>query len=142
MKPLIRLIGIVVLGMVVATVFASPTSFAQKRRYDLIMQDIQSTFGSLRKNLDAKAAATAAQDASKLESLFKETEAFWAPFKTKDALDAAKGAQQASAAVAAAAKNNDLQKAQASYAAVGKYCGGCHNSHREQMPDKSYRIKP
>jgi hypothetical protein len=74
--------------------------------------------------------------------LFKDTEAFWAPFKTKDAIDAAKGAQQSAAAIAAAAKANDLQKAQASYTGLGKSCNGCHASHREQMPDKTYRIKP
>jgi hypothetical protein len=42
----------------------------------------------------------------------------------------------------AAAKANNIQKAQASYNAVGKFCSGCHASHRDQMPDKTYRIKP
>ena len=46
------------------------------------------------------------------------------------------------AAIGAAAKANNLQKALASYIAVGKYCNGCHTAHREQMPDKSYKIKP
>jgi len=74
--------------------------------------------------------------------LFKDTWEFWAQFKTKDALDAAKGAQDASAAIIAAAKANNIQKAQASYNGVGKFCNTCHASHREQMPDKSYHIKP
>ena len=81
-------------------------------------------------------------DAAKLQTLFKETEDFWAQFKTKDALDAAKGAQDAAASITAAAKANNVQKAQASYNGVGKFCNACHTSHREQMPDKTYKIKP
>ena len=41
-----------------------------------------------------------------------------------------------------AAKDNNGQKAQAAYNAIGKSCKGCHDSHRESMPDKSFRIKP
>ena len=134
---------LVLIVIVVSGVFACGMSFAQQKKpYDQLMKDVGATFANLKKNLDAKAGADAAADASKLESLFKDTEAFWAPFKTKDALDAAKGAEQGAAAITAASKANDLQKAQASYTAVGKYCAACHTSHREQMPDKSYRIKP
>ena len=25
---------------------------------------------------------------------------------------------------------------------IGKSCKGCHDSHRESMPNKSFRIKP
>ena len=114
----------------------------QKRPYDQVMKEIQTTFASLRKNLDASAVAAVVEDATKLEGLFAETHAFWTPFKTKDALDAAKAGKDASAAVAAAARNNDVKKAQGAYNGIAKNCTGCHNSHREQMPDKSYRIKP
>ena len=129
--------------IIVAAVFAGSSTFAQQKRpYDALMKDIAATYASVKKNLDAKAGAAAAADAAKLQELFKDTETFWAQFKTKDALDAAKGAQQGAAAIAAASKANDLQKAQASYTGVGKFCAACHTSHREQMPDKSYRIKP
>ncbi len=132
-----------VLIIIVAAVLASGASFAQQKRpYDQLMKDVQATYASVKKNLDASAGAAAAADAAKLEGLFKETETFWAQFKTKDALDAAKTAQLGAAAIGAAAKGNNIQKAQASYTAVGKSCAACHNSHREQMPDKSYRIKP
>ena len=132
----------VLIVILVAGLFGASMAFAQKRPYDQVMKDVGATFASLKKNLDANAAAGAVEDAAKLEGLFKDTEAFWTPFKTKDALDAAKGAQQAAAAVGAAAKDNNVQKAQAAYAGVGKYCNGCHSSHREQLPDKTYRIKP
>jgi len=128
--------------VLIAVLFAGRPSVAQGKPYDQLMKEVGATFASLKKNLDSNAAGAAAEDAAKLESLLRETEAFWTPFRTKDALDAAKGARDATAAVAAAARNNDMTKAQTSYGGIGRYCAGCHNSHREQMPDKSYRIKP
>ncbi len=129
--------------IVVAAVFAVRASFAQQRRpYNELMKDVAATYASVKKNLDGNAAPAAAADAAKLQELFKDTESFWAQFKTKDAFDAAKGAQDAAGGIVAAAKANNIQKAQASYNAVGKFCNGCHASHREQMPDKSYKIKP
>jgi cytochrome c556 len=124
-------------------VLAATASFAQQKRpYNELMKDVAATYASVKKNLDANVAPAAAADAAKLQTLFKETEDFWAQFKTKDALDAAKGAQDAAAAIGAAAKANNIQKAQTSYNGVGKFCAACHTSHREQMPDKSYKIKP
>jgi cytochrome c556 len=114
----------------------------QDRSYDQVMKEVGPTYANLKKNLDASAFPAAAEDASKLESLFKETERFWAPFKTKDALDFAKSAQAAAHAAGVAAKDNNGQKAQTAYNAIGKSCKGCHDSHREAMPDKSFRIKP
>jgi len=118
------------------------TLFAQSRPYDQVMKDVAPTYANLKKNLDSNAFAVAVEDAAKLESLFKETENFWTPFKTKDALDFAKNVQLAARNVNAAAKEMNGQKAQAAYAGIGKSCKGCHDSHRESMPDKSFKIKP
>lgn len=114
----------------------------QKRPYDVVMKDVNGTFATLKKDLDANSMSSAAQDAAKLQGLFKETENFWTAFRTKDAIDFAKGAQTASQAIAAAATEGNGQKAQSAYASVGKNCKGCHDSHRELMPDKSFKIKP
>src|SRR5262245_63822659 len=115
MKPRGAVVLILVLG-----VFAGTLSFAQQKRpYNELMKDVAATYASVKKNLDTSAGPAAAADAAKLEGLFKDTEAFWTQFKTKDALDAAKGAQQGAAAIAAAAKTNNIQKAQTAYAGVG-----------------------
>jgi cytochrome c556 len=138
MRRRVALVLILVAGML-----AGSLSFSQQRRpYNELMKDVAATYASVKKNLDSNAAPAAAADAAKLQGLFKETGDFWAQFKTKDALDAAKGALDASGAINAAAKANNIQKAQASYNAVGKFCAACHASHREQMPDKTYKIKP
>jgi cytochrome c556 len=134
--------SVAIIFIVTAALVAASNGFAQKKPHNELMKEVASTFASLRKNLDASSAATAAADASKLEALFRETEAFWTPFKTKDAIEAAKGAAEAASAVAASAKAGNTQKAQTAYAGIGKYCTACHNAHREQLPDKTYRIKP
>src|SRR5215510_14959054 len=88
---------ILIFGM---AVFACSASFAQQKRpYNDLMKDVAATYASVKKNLDANGAPAVAADAAKLQALFKETEEFWAQFKTKDALDAAKGAQDAAAAI-------------------------------------------
>lgn len=169
---------IAVILILIAAIAASTTVSAQQRPYDQIMKDIQSTFATLKKSLDASgvtaaAAAggrggaapveepgqggrgpgtppanwdpairdTAVQDAAKLQSLFKETETFWAKFDTQDAMKLAKSAQDAADQVAVAAKGNDPRKAQTAYGAIQKTCGTCHLNHREET-GKGFFIKP
>lgn len=132
----------VLIIIVIMGVLAGVAAFAQQQRpYNLVMKDVGATFASLKKNLDANSAGAAVEDAAKLEALFKETEAFWARFHTKDAVDFAQGARDAAAAVGTAAKGNDTKAAQASYTAIQKTCGGCHFTHREQT-GTGFVIKP
>lgn len=106
------------------------------------MKDVAAAFGGLRKSVDASDLAAASDNAARLERLFKETEDFWTRFKTKDAIDAAKGARELSASIVSAAAAKDLQKAKTAAGGLGKFCTACHDSHRELMPDKTYRIRP
>src|SRR5437764_12919548 len=109
----------VLIIIIIAAVVAGATASAQQHRpYNLIMKDVGTTFASLKKNLDANSAASAAEDAAKLEGLFTETEAFWSPLDTKDAVNFAKRAREAAGAVGAAAKGSDIKAAQASYSAI------------------------
>ena len=129
---------IIIIG---AGFFAADAAFAQSRPYNQVMKDIGPTFASLKKNLDSNSAAAVVQDARKLEELFKETEAFWARFNTKDAVEHAKNAQKAFAEISATAKNNDMKAAQKAYGTIGSICGDCHFSHREDT-GKGFIIKP
>jgi hypothetical protein len=128
--------------IVIALAFAVATAFAQEHRpYNQIMKDVGATFASLKKNLDANSGTAAADDAAKLQSLMTETEAFWAPFNTKDAVGFAKSAREAAGAVGTAAKGNDIKAAQAKYADIQKNCGLCHFTHREET-GKGFFIRP
>src|SRR6266700_8115773 len=103
----------VLIIIAVAGVVAGATAFAQQPRpYNQIMKDVGTTFARLKKNLDANSAASAAEDAAKLEGLFTETEAFWAPLDTQDAVKFAKAARDAASAVGTSAKSNDMKAAQ------------------------------
>jgi hypothetical protein len=123
-------------------ILAVGTALAQQRRpYNEIMKDVSATFANLKKNLDANSAAAAAADAAKLQGLFTETEGYWAPLDTRDAVNFAKGAREAASAVGAAAKSNDMKAAQASYSAIQKNCANCHFAHREDT-GKGFLIRP
>jgi methionine synthase II (cobalamin-independent) len=135
-RVLILIAGAIAGSVLVAAAFAE-----QHRPYNEIMKDVASAFASLKKSLDANSAAAAAADAAKLQALFTETEAFWAPFETKDAMNFAKSARDAAAAVSAAAKNNNVKTAQSSYAVIQKNCANCHFAHREET-GKGFLIKP
>ena len=134
-------VSIIIAAVFAAGLAAALASAQQHRPYDQIMKDVGTTFASLRKNLDSNSATAAAEDAAKLQALFTETEAFWAPLNTGDAVGFAKSAREASVAAATAAKGNDIKAAQASYTAIQKNCGNCHFAHREDT-GKGFLIKP
>ena len=133
-----------VIAIVIAAVVAGATAFAQQqqhRLYNEIMKDVGATFPNLKKNLDANNGAAAAEDAAKLERFFSETEAFWTPLNTQDAVGFAKRARETAAAIGTAAKANDMKTALASYAVLQRSCGNCHTAHREQTGE-GFGIKP
>ncbi len=127
--------------IVIAALYAGASLFAQSKNYTQLMKEIAPTFATLKKDLDSNSAAAAAEDAEKLQGLFKEAEAFWTKFNTKDAIDHAKNAQKAFADVSAKAKANDMKAATKAYGTVGSICGDCHFSHREDT-GKGFIIKP
>src|SRR2546423_9679317 len=99
-------------AIVIAALVAGASAFAQQqqhRLYNEIMKDVGATFPSLKKNLDANNGAAAAEDAAKLQKFFTETEAFWAPLNTQDAVGFSKRAQEVAAAIGTAAKANDMK---------------------------------
>ena len=132
---------IAILIIIVTGILGTISVSAQRKPYTQLMKEIGPTFASLKKNLDSNAAEAAAQDAVKLEGLFKETEEFWAQFNTKDGVDYAKNAQKAFSEINAKAKSNDIQGAQKAYGTIGSICGDCHFSHREDT-GKGFVIKP
>jgi cytochrome c556 len=129
--------------IVLAVVVLAATAFAQQHRpYNAIMKDVAATFPSLKKNLDANNGAAAAEDAAKLQKFFTETEEFWTPLNTQDAVGFSKRAQEAAAAIGTAAKANDMKTANASYATLQRACGSCHSAHRDELTGGGYTIKP
>jgi cytochrome c556 len=130
-----------VLLFAVFTAVAATPRIQDEQEYSGLMKSVQATVGSIRKNLEAKAAEDVAKDAGKLEEAFKKSEEFWTKRKTEDAIKWSQQSQAAAKEVGAAAKGGDWEKAAASMRGVMGGCAGCHGAHREKLPEGGYKIK-
>jgi hypothetical protein len=99
-----------------------------------IMTDIQTSYQSLNMAVQGGNAAQIGTDSAKLQTLFTEAGTFFTKNKVDDA---AKMAKEIADAAGDIAKSKDGTKVKAG---IGK-CKGCHDIHREQLPDKSYKMK-
>jgi hypothetical protein len=106
-----------------------------------IMKDVAATQNSLRMNLMNNAADEVAKDAAKLQDDFTKAQGFFKAMKAQDAVDMAKDNADAAGEIVKAAKSNNLEAAKAPAATIGKSCKACHDVHREQLPDKTYKFK-
>jgi hypothetical protein len=106
-----------------------------------IMKDIQAANGSLRMNLMNGAAAEVAKDAEKLQGDFTKAMGIFKALKAQDAVDAAKANADAAGEIIKAAKGGNLDAAKAPATTIQKSCKGCHDVHREALPDKTYKFK-
>jgi cytochrome c556 len=104
------------------------------------MKTVAATNGSMQKNLAAKDAAAVSADATKLEATFKQVGGFWQARGTTDAVNLAKQAQDAAAAVSRDASSGNLDQAAADAKSLGATCGQCHMAHREKG-DSGFKIK-
>jgi len=130
------LIGICLLAAVAFALAAqAPTDLSP------VMKDVGATSGKMRMDMMAGSAADVAADAQKLQQDFTQAEGFFKAMKAQDAADMAKANVDAAAAVAKAAKANDMDAAKAAAGTINKSCKACHDVHREQLPDKTYKFK-
>ena len=135
MRKVSVLIGICMLVALALTLLAQAPDLSP------IMKDVAATQNSLRMNLMNNAAAEVAKDAAKLQEDFTKAMGFFKAMKAQDAVDLAKGNVDAAGEIAKAAKANDLDAAKASAGTIQKSCKACHDVHREQLPDKTYKFK-
>lgn len=105
------------------------------------MKTAGSSFGSLRKTIDAKDATATADAAEKLASAFPVVREHFEEHKMQDGIDFANTAEKSSKALAVAAKAGDWDKASAEYKTIGGTCQGCHAAHREKLPDGTFKMK-
>jgi len=136
MRKVSVLIGICMLVALALTLVAqAPTDLSP------IMKDVAATQTSMRMNMMNNAAADVAKDAAKLQDDFTKAMGFFKAMKAQDAVDAAKGNADAAGEIVKAAKANNLDAAKAPAGTIQKSCKACHDVHREQLPDKTYKFK-
>jgi hypothetical protein len=136
MRKVSVLIGICMLVALALTLVAqAPTDLSP------IMKDVAATQTSMRMNMMNNAAADVAKDAAKLQDDFTKAMGFFKAMKAQDAVDAAKANADAAGEIVKAAKANNLDAAKAPAGTIQKSCKACHDVHREQLPDKTYKFK-
>jgi len=79
--------------------------------------------------------------AKAIDAALASIDAFWVARKAQDAVDMNKASRAAAMAVAAAAGKNDVAATTDAVKGLQATCKACHDVHREQLPDKTYRIK-
>jgi cytochrome c556 len=121
----------------------SLTLYAQQRELQPIMKEIQPTSGGLTTGMRGRtmSAADVAKDAEKLQKLFTEVSSFMKEKNIADAVGFANDAANASAELAKAAKANEADPMFAAQKVILKQCQNCHAAHREQLPDKTFKLK-
>jgi hypothetical protein len=109
--------------------------------YSKAMKEISALNGALRKTLSSPATADASVSAARMETLFKDVEAYWANKHVEDATTAARNAVAASQAISKAVAAHDAAAATAAAQSLGATCMACHTAHRERLTYDFYRIK-
>jgi len=108
-----------------------------------IMKQISTMNGALTTTMKDRnmSAAEIAKDADKLQDLFKQVSTYMKDHKIDDATTLAADTANAAGDLSKAAKSNEFEPMKAAYTKLSKACGTCHAAHREQLPDKSYKLK-
>jgi len=106
-----------------------------------VMKDVAATNNKMGMDMMAGVAADVAADAGKLQTDFTQAVSFFKAMKAADAVTAAQGNADAAGEIVKAAKANNLDAAKAPAKTIKGSCKACHDVHREQLPDKTYKYK-
>lgn len=136
MRKVSVLIGICMLVALALTLVAR-----QAENLPPIMKEVGPTQQAMRKAIDSKSAADVEREATKLQGLFQKAAGVFKALKAQDAVDATMGNANAAGEIVKAAKAGNLDSATAPATTIQKSCKGCHDIHREQLPDKTYKFK-
>ena len=136
MRKVSLLIGFCMLVALALTLVAQ-----SEQELSPIMKDVAATQNKMRMDMMSGAAADVAADAEKLQGNFTKAMGIFKALKAQDAVEAAKANADAAGEIVKAAKANNLEAAKAPAGTIQKSCKSCHDVHREQLPDKSYKFK-
>ena len=106
-----------------------------------VMKEVAVRMESLRKRLDSKSAIDAANDAERLQALFIQAAGIFRATGAVKAADSARANVGLAAEVTKAVNAGNFVGATKTASALQKSCKACHDAHREQLPDKTYKLK-
>jgi cytochrome c556 len=109
--------------------------------YSKTMKQVAQQNMALGKSVASASETDVAAASARLETLFKDVQAYWESKKVDDASGFAKNAVAAAHAMSTAAAAHDMAAAAAAATTLRAQCASCHMAHREQQPDKTYKMK-
>ncbi|MBK5255549.1 MAG: cytochrome c [Vicinamibacteria bacterium] len=134
------IIAVLAAALVTPTVRAADVTEAdyQKAMKDTLagMQAVGKTMREATGDLSGAVAG-----AKSIEAALASIDSFWAARKDDEAVKMNAAAREAAMAAAKAAESNDAAATGAAMKALQGACKACHDVHREQLPDKTYKIK-
>ncbi|HEY0549979.1 MAG TPA: cytochrome c [Verrucomicrobiae bacterium] len=133
------LIGLGLLAFSFATAHAAEA--LDEKQFHKLMKQVSKVSKDFKTNFEGKNSAALEKDAATAAAAYKQMAGFW---KTRKADDAAKWSEDsatAATATATAAKAGNWDGVKTHWNAVSKSCKGCHDAHREKLPDGGYKIK-
>jgi predicted NAD-dependent protein-ADP-ribosyltransferase YbiA (DUF1768 family) len=116
-------------------------AIASAEDYSKAMKEVGAQSAALRKAVASAAEPDVAASAAKLETVFKDVQAYWENKKVDDATTAAKNAVAASQAITKAVAAHDMAAVTAASTTLNAQCASCHMAHRERLPDGSFQMK-
>lgn len=130
--------GISAAGLFLVAVL--PVSGQEPVPYSEWMKSIGGSMAALRRSVEASRPETVAFEAGKLEAAFAKVREFWQKRDAADAVRFSRQAETASAALSKKASEGKLETAAGDLEALAASCGNCHNVHRYQLPDGTFRV--
>jgi len=106
-----------------------------------VMKEVAVRMESLRKGLNSKSAIDAANEAERLQALFIRAAGTFSATGAPKVANAARANVGLAAQITRAVNGGNFQAAEKSADALQKSCKACHDAHREQLPDKTYKFK-
>jgi cytochrome c556 len=141
MKGWVACVFIVATASLAAQAPMARMAISSEEDYSKAMKEVGMQNGALRKSIASSSEADAAAAASRLETIFKDVQAYWENKKVTDAAGFAKNAVAAVQAVSKAVAAHDMAAAGAANTTLGAQCMSCHTAHRDKLPDGGFKMK-
>ena len=110
--------------------------------YQKAMKDVLAGMQAAGKAVrDAGDLSAAAAGAKSIDAALASIDGFWAARKDTEAVKMNAASRAAALAVGKAAESKDVAATGEAIKALQGTCKACHDVHREQLPDKTYKIK-
>jgi cytochrome c556 len=130
---------------VLAAALIAPAGFAAdvtEADYQKAMKEVLAGMQAAGKSIrEAGDLSGAVAGAKSIDTALASIDAFWVARKDTEAVKMNAASRAAAVAVAKAAESKDAAATGEAMKTLQGTCKACHDVHREQLPDKTYKIK-